>query len=206
MPPTLLLATNNAGKQREFRELLADCGWELVVPAALRITLDAEENGRTYAENATIKAVAAAKAAKIPALADDSGLEVDALHGAPGLFSERYAGPGATDADRRAKLLRELERVPEPSRTARFRCAIAIAVPEGSAVHVSVHEGEVQGVILMHERGEGGFGYDPLFLIPELGRTMAELRPEEKNEVSHRGRAARSACIELRSIAAPLDR
>ena len=198
----LLLATGNPGKQREFRELLADCGWELVVPADLSLDLDVEEIGTTYAENARIKAVAAAAAAGLPALADDSGLAVEALGGAPGVLSARYAGADATDADRRAKLLDEMRDVPDGRRGAAFECVIAIALPDGrGGADVRWCEGRCEGVIAREERGEGGFGYDPIFLLPQLGRTMAELPPDEKHAISHRGRSAREACRLLRELA-----
>lgn len=198
----LLLATTNPGKQREFRELLAKCGWELVVPADLSLDLDIDETGTTYAENARIKAVAAAEAAGMPALADDSGLAVEALGGAPGVLSARYAGPDATDAGRRAKLLAEMRDVPDGRRAAAFECVVAIALPGGRGdVDVRFCEGRCEGVVAWEERGEGGFGYDAIFFVPKLGRTMAELPPDEKHEISHRGRAAREACRLLRELA-----
>ncbi len=202
MTPRLLLATTNPGKQREFRELLADCGWELVVPADLGIELDTQETGATYAGNATIKAVAACLKAGLPALADDSGIEVEALGGRPGVQSARYAGPAATDAERRALLLRELRGVPCERRRAAFRCVIAIAVPGGAEeTDVKLCEGSCEGSVTESERGASGFGYDPIFLVPHLGRTMAELSPQEKNSVSHRGRAAHKARPALRRLA-----
>ena len=197
----LLLATDNPGKQRELRELLVNCGWDLVSPEQLGITLNTKETGQTYAENATIKALAAARAARIPAIADDSGLEVRALGGEPGLYSARYAGAGASDADRRAKLLAALARVPEGKRNAEFVCAIAIAVPATpDATDVYLKEGRCEGEIVREERGNDGFGYDPVFLLPTYGKTMAELPPGEKNALSHRGQAARLACEELKTV------
>jgi len=188
--PKLLLATNNAGKAAELRALLEGCGWELVTPSELGIELDVDEVGQSYAENATLKATAFAQASGLTALADDSGLEVDALDGRPGPRSARYAGADRTDAERVAALLGELAGVPDERRTARFRAVIAIATPEGS---VETVEGAVEGRIGHKPRGENGFGYDPVFVLPERGLTTAELPPEEKHAVSHRGVAARKA-------------
>ena len=188
--PRLLIATNNPGKVAEFRQLLDGCGWELVTPADIGLELEVEEAGQTYAENATIKAEAYAKASGLVTLADDSGLEVDALGGRPGPLSARYAGPDRTDEERVQALLQELTGVPDDKRTARFRCVIAVAEPEG---RVELVEGTVEGRIAHEPRGENGFGYDPVFLVPERGVTTAELPPDEKNAVSHRGAAARKA-------------
>ena len=206
MPPRLLLATGNAGKQKELRELLADCGWEFAFPGQLGISMDIEETGDTYAENAKIKAVHACLAAGIPALADDSGLAVQALGGAPGVWSARYAGPNATDADQREKLLTELRDVPPERRGATFECVIAIAVPNGSGdASVTYCQGRCEGRILERERGEGGFGYDPVFFLPGLRRTMAELSSKDKNAVSHRGKAAKEARRLLKSLASQYE-
>ena len=188
--PRLLIATNNLGKVAEFRRLLEGCGWELVTPADIGLELEVEEAGQTYAENATIKAEAYAKASGLVTLADDSGLEVHALGGRPGPLSARYAGPDRTDEERVQALLQELTGVPDDKRTARFRCVIAIAAPEG---RVELVEGKVEGRIAHEPRGENGFGYDQVFLLPERGVTTAELPPDEKNAVSHRGAAARKA-------------
>ena len=188
--PKLLLATNNAGKVAELRQILDGCGWELVTPADAGLDMEVGETGQGYAENATIKAVAFAQASGLTALADDSGIEVDALDGRPGALSARYAGPNRTDAERVAKLIEELRDVPDERRTARFRCVIAIASPQGE---VDLVEGTVEGRIAREPRGENGFGYDPAFLLPERGLTMAELPPDEKHAVSHRGAAARAA-------------
>ncbi len=186
----LLFPTNNRGKLEEVRALLSGLPLELLTPADLGLELQVPEDGTTYAENAEKKAIAFALRTELPALADDSGLEVDALGGAPGLYSARYhPKPGATDAERRAYLLENLRDKPRPWR-ARFRAAIAIAVPRGS---VQIVEGECPGEIIPEERGTGGFGYDPIFLIPELGRTMAELSMNEKNRLSHRARAIMKA-------------
>ena len=186
----LLLATNNPGKAAEYRALLQGCGWELATPRDLGLHLEVEEAGGDYAENARIKAEAFAKASGLLALADDSGIEVDALGGAPGPLSARFGGDDISDAQRVALLLERLKGVPPERRSARFRCLIAVAWPEGK---VSFFEGQCEGRIAEEPRGEGGFGYDPVFLLPERGLTIAELPPEEKNAVSHRGRAARQA-------------
>jgi XTP/dITP diphosphohydrolase len=186
----LLIATNNRGKVIEIQALLADIGCELVTPSQINLTLDVEEDGQTYAENAAKKAVAFARASGRISLADDSGLEVDALGGAPGLHSARYSlKPGASDADRRAQLLQNLRGQPRPW-TARFRATVAIAAPQGG---VELAEGSCPGEIIPEERGTGGFGYDPIFLLQESGLTMAELSMDEKNRLSHRARAVLAA-------------
>ena len=182
----LLIATNNKGKIKELQDLLGDTGIELLTPSQINLELDVVEDGKTYAENATKKAVAFAEASNRVSLADDSGLEVDALDGAPGLYSARYSPkPNATDKDRRSYLLQNLQNEPRPW-TARFHATIAIANPNGE-IHLT--EGFCEGEIIPEERGTGGFGYDPIFLLTELGKTMAELSIEEKNRLSHRARA-----------------
>jgi XTP/dITP diphosphohydrolase len=188
--PRLLIATNNPGKAAEYRELLGDAGWELVTPRDIGLQLEVEESGRDYAENAKIKAATFAKASDLVALADDSGIEVDALGGEPGPLSARFGGEGIGDEGRVALLLERLAGVPPEKRSARFRCLIAVARPEGQ---VDLFEGRCEGRVAVEPRGESGFGYDPVFLLPERGLTMAELPPHEKNAVSHRGRAARKA-------------
>ncbi len=201
--PQLLLATNNLHKATELRVILGGCGWELRTPVELGLALDVEESGGTYAENAALKALAFARASGLPALADDSGLEVDALNGEPGVHAARFAGPEATDADRRRLLLKRLQGVPREQRTARFRTVIAIGTPEGD---VAFSEGVLEGRIADGERGEGGFGYDPIFEIHESGRTLAELTPEEKNAISHRalaGQGARRLLTERLRVEAP---
>ncbi len=186
----LLIATNNKGKVKEIHALLDDLQIELVTPADIHLNLDVTEDGKTYAENAIKKAVAFFRASGFVSLADDSGLEVDTLDGAPGLFSARYSSkPGASDADRRAFLLHNLLGKPRPW-TAHFHATIAIAHSEND---VQLADGECKGEIIPEERGTDGFGYDPIFLIPELNRTMAELEMEEKNRLSHRARAIRNA-------------
>lgn len=188
--PRLLIATNNAGKIAEFRQLLDRCGWELVTPHDLGLKLDVQESGQTYEENAREKAVQYARASGLVSLADDSGLEVDALGGRPGIFSARYAGPDRTDEERVQALLEELHDVPDKERTARFRAVIAVA---GAAGRVETVEGTVEGAIARAPRGTNGFGYDPVFLLPRRGLTTAELPPAEKHAISHRGIAARKA-------------
>lgn len=187
----LCIATNNCGKQAEFRELLADWAGEIVYPQELGLKLEVQEVGDSYAEIAALKARAYAVASGLPCLADDSGLEVDALDGAPGLYTARYAGPGASDADRWVKLLEALAETPEGQRGARFRCAVALARP--GREHTETAEGTCEGRITFAPRGAEGFGYDPVFYVPEYGCTMAELPPEIKNRISHRARALQAA-------------
>jgi XTP/dITP diphosphohydrolase len=191
----LLLATNNKAKVREYKSLLRDVAVELVLPVELGITTNVDEVGESLEENARLKAKVMAAQSQLLALADDSGLEVDALGGEPGRLSARYAGEGASDRDRIDYLLTKLEGVPGEKRSARFRCVIAIATPEGE---VELCQGECPGFITFEPKGEEGFGYDPVFYIPELDRTMAELTMEEKNQISHRGKAARQAMQLLR--------
>ena len=197
MTSRLLIATHNAGKLVELRDLLHDVPYSLVSLPDVGIELDVEETGETLEANAELKATSYARLAGLPTLADDSGLEVDALGGAPGVHSARYAGPDATDADRITKMLDNLAPHPQPW-TARFRCVIAIVAPDGD---IELHSGVCEGVIIPNPRGENGFGYDPAFLFPEKGRTMAELSDAEKNAVSHRGIAARKAAEALRNRA-----
>ena len=186
----LLLATNNKGKVREFKSLLQGIPYEIVTLAEQGITSDVDEIGETLEENARLKATVMAAESRLLSLADDSGLEVDALGGEPGPMSHRHAGEGATDADRINHLLARLKGVPDEKRTARFRCVIAVAAPDGT---VRLCSGECRGVITTEPRGYSGFGYDPVFYLPELGKTMAELPLELKNRVSHRARAAAEA-------------
>ncbi len=183
----LLLATNNQAKVDEYRSLLSNLPGKLVTLAELGITTKVSEVGRSLEENARLKATAFAGESQLVALADDSGLEVDALGGEPGPLSARYAGEGASDKDRIKYLLSRLDGVAWERRTARFRCVIAIATPNGK---VETCSGECHGFITFEPKGKHGFGYDPIFYLPELGKTMAELPPEVKNQVSHRGQAA----------------
>lgn len=196
MRQKLLLATNNPGKVREYRRLLSDVPFRLVTPAAEGITTVVDETGGSLAENARLKATILAVESRLPALADDSGLEVDALGGEPGHLSARYAGKNASDRDRVNVLLLRLKDVPREKRTARFRCVIALATPEGE---VELCSGECRGSITFEPRGKYGFGYDPIFYLPELDRTMAELSVPVKNRVSHRGQAARKAAEILKN-------
>lgn len=188
--PKLLLATKNQAKAREYLLLLHGMPFELTTPAEEGIEIEVDETGKTMEENATLKATAYASQSKLLTLADDSGLEVDALGGEPGPLSARYAGAHASDRERIDRLLARLEGIPWERRTARFKCVIAIASPGG---RVELCQGECQGILALSPKGEGGFGYDPIFYLPELGKTMAQLSIEEKNEVSHRGKAARRA-------------
>jgi len=184
----ILVATGNPGKLAEIREILAGLGLGLAGLADYPWLPESGEAGDTFADNAFRKASFYSRLTGLPALADDSGLEVDALGGAPGVRSARYAGPEATDADKVRKLLNALEAVAEPARTARFVCAVSLVAGGREVLAAS---GVCEGVITRMPAGRGGFGYDPVFLVPELGRTFAELAPEEKNRLSHRGRALR---------------
>jgi len=192
--PKLLLATNNTGKVKEFRSLLQGIPFELVTPQDMGIKTEVAETGTTYEENARLKACALAKESGLLTLADDSGLEVDALSGEPGVMSARYAGKNASDADRVKYLLSKIKDVLKEKRTARFRCVIAIAKPDGP---VEFCEGECQGLIAFEPCGKNGFGYDPIFCFPKYGKTMAELPIDIKNRISHRGRAAQKARLIL---------
>ena len=196
MRQKLLLATSNQGKVREYRLLLSDVPFELVTPAAEGITTIVDETGTSLEENARLKSTILAAESGLPALADDSGLEVDALGGAPGHLSARYAGENASDRDRVDFLLSRLKDVPREKRTARFRCVIALAIPQGE---VELCSGECRGHITFEPRGKHGFGYDPVFYFPELDMTMAELPLSLKNQVSHRGQAARKAAEILKN-------
>ncbi len=200
----LVIATRNPGKLREVTAILAELGSAVRLRslAAFPNVPEVPETGRTFEENAIQKARAVALATGLPALADDSGLEVDALGGAPGAHSRRAAGEGASDPDRIAWLLRRLEGVPPEQRAARFHSVVALAVPApDGTVQVETFHGTVEGRILDTPRGTGGFGYDPVFLVVELGRSMAELSLEEKNCISHRARALRQALPRLAELA-----
>ncbi len=185
----LLIATNNKGKLAEYLELLKGLPFELTWPEKEGLKLKVEEKTGSYHENAIAKAIAWAKATGLITLADDSGLEVDALGGAPGPVSARYGGL-ETDKERYELLLKRMGGIPWPQRTARFRCVIAIAFPDGE---VRTFEGTMEGLIALEPKGEHGFGYDPVFFLPELGKTVAQLTLEEKNRLSHRAQAARKA-------------
>ncbi len=190
---TLVVATANQGKLREFRELLAGLQLKILSLADYPAMASINESGRTFAENAIIKAEAVMNHTGELALADDSGLEVDALGGRPGIYSARFAGADGDDEANNKKLLAELASVADTKRTARFRSAIAIASP---GLPVQVAEGACEGIIIHEPRGMGGFGYDPLFFVPDLGKTFAQLEPERKNAISHRA----NAMIEARKI------
>ena len=183
----LLLATHNRGKRKEWQALLAGLSLEILLPDDVGLRQDVKETGATYTENALLKARTLAAAADLPTLADDSGLEVDALDGAPGIRSARYKL--GSDAVRYRALLRALEGVPPAERGARFRCVAALVLPDGRQFTT---EGVCEGVITLAPQGEGGFGYDPVFYLPEQGKTMAQLSSEEKNRLSHRARAAQA--------------
>ncbi len=190
MARTLLIATTNQGKLREYAAIMAGLPLELRTLRDVGITDDVEETGTTFAENAQLKAEYYAARSGLIALADDSGLEVAALGGEPGVYSARYAGHGASDADRNAFLLKKLEGVPFHARLARFVCVIALVQP-GSATELV--EGILPGVIEFAPRGNNGFGYDPLFYLLDENQTLAELPPERKNQISHRAQAAHAA-------------
>ncbi|HIE03956.1 MAG TPA: XTP/dITP diphosphatase [Candidatus Latescibacteria bacterium] len=184
----LVLATRNEGKLREMREALSGLEVELMTLSDFPEVPEVHEDGTTFSENARKKALVAAKLTGLPALADDSGLEVDALGGRPGVHSARFAGEEADDDANNTKLLELLKGLPPERRTARFRCVLALAFPDGRVYTV---EGTCQGLIAEEPAGDGGFGYDPLFFVPEEGRTFAQMTREEKNSLSHRGRALR---------------
>jgi XTP/dITP diphosphohydrolase len=195
--PNILIATNNKGKVEEIKALLEGLDLVLFTPADLGIVLEVPEDGQTYADNASKKAVRFAILSGMFALGDDSGLEVDALDGQPGLHSHRFCPiPNATDSDRRKYLLEKLKDEPRPW-TARFQATIAIASPTGG---VKLAAGQCAGEIIPEERGANGFGYDPIFLIPGLGQTMAELGMIEKNRLSHRARAIQNAIPILKEM------
>jgi XTP/dITP diphosphohydrolase len=197
-PRRLVIATGNAGKLREFRTLLAGFPFELISSAELGLSLPAE-TGSTFLANALLKARHAAGLSGSAAVADDSGLEVDALSGAPGIYSARYAGVGADDTANNAKLLRALAGIPQERRRARYRCALVL-VESATDAAPRIAEAEWQGVLLDAPRGSGGFGYDPYFWLPDLGKTAAELSPAEKNRLSHRGKALRALRDQLAAL------
>src|SRR6266699_6152098 len=187
---TLLLATSNPHKIEEFRAIFSDLPLRLLSLNDLQLDIEVEETGITVAENAELKARTYARSSGMLALADDSGLEIDALGGAPGVQSARYLGRQTSYEERFRRILEQLKGLPTEQRAARFRCAIALAEPSG---YTRIVDGVIEGVIADSPRGEHGFGYDPIFLLPELGKTLAELAPELKNRISHRARAAQSA-------------
>lgn len=192
----VILASNNPNKLREMRQILEPLGWTILLQKDVGISVDPDENGATFEENSFIKAQAVMLASGLSAIADDSGVEVDALGGAPGVHSARYGGDSCrTDEDRNRLLMKNMERVPDGQRGARFVSVITLVNPDGTRVSA---RGELPGEILRREQGDGGFGYDPLFYIPSEGCTMAELTPERKNEISHRAVALRNFVEKLR--------
>ncbi len=190
----LLVATTNRHKLEEYRSIFVDLPYQLLSLSDIKLDLDVEETGTTFQENAELKALAYAHASGILSLADDSGLEIDALGGAPGVYSARFAGVDTSYEERFRILFEQLSGLPPEKRAARFRCVITIAEPSG--YHRSV-EGSIEGTITDAPYGMNGFGYDPIFLVPELGKTTAEIPPEQKNKISHRGQAARLARVLL---------
>ena len=187
-----ILATHNPGKLREMADILSHLGVEVVSPADVGITVEVEETGATFAENAMLKAKSICAASGLPAIADDSGLCVDALNGGPGVYSARYGGEGLDDKGRYTLLLNSMRG--QTTRAAHFACAIACAFPGGKTLTA---EGRCDGAIAFAPLGEGGFGYDPVFLVPEKGKTFGQLTAEEKSEISHRGRALRDFSAKL---------
>lgn len=193
----LIAATKNKGKLEEIAQLLAQLPCDIVSMVEAGIEDDIDEIGSTFEENALIKARSVWKSAGGIVIADDSGLEVDYLNGAPGVYSARYAGEGATDADRNRKLLDALANVPADKRTGRFVCVIAVVFPKGSSMTV---RGTCEGYIASEPAGSNGFGYDPLFYVPEIGLTIAQMEADMKNSISHRGNALRKMVEELESV------
>ncbi len=194
----LIAATRNKGKLNEIAQILAPFPFDIISMAEAGITEDIEENGSTFEENALIKARKVMEISGEIVLADDSGLEVDYLNGAPGVYSARYAGEGASDTDRNRKLLGALEGVAADKRSARFVCAIAVVFPDGNYIVV---RGTCEGMIALEPKGSSGFGYDPLFYIPSLGATIAQLDAVTKNSISHRGNAFRKLVEKLEASA-----
>ena len=190
----LLLATTNVYKLEEYRAIFSDLPYRLLSPRDIQLDMEVEETGATFAENAELKVHAYARASGLLTLADDSGLEIDALGGAPGVFSARFAGRETSYQERFRLILEQLKGLPVGQRGARFRCAIALAEPSS---YIRVVEGVIEGVIADAPRGEHGFGYDPIFLVPEIGKTTAELEASDKHLISHRGRAAQFARVLL---------
>ena len=196
--PKLLIATNNPGKTAELRALLEGCGWQIVTPADLGLELNVEEDGETYEENARKKALAGAKASGLVTLADDSGIEIAAMGGEPGLHSARFLRDDASYSERFAEIDRRLAGLPQEQRGCRFVCVMAVADPVSGETKTA--EGEISGLVADRPRGESGFGYDPIFWVLNHSATMAELPQHEKNIISHRARAAAIARQTLREL------
>lgn len=190
----LVVASSNQGKLREIRAMTELLGIEVLSAAELGFTQEIEETGETFEANARLKAQAVSQALGQPALADDSGLAVDALGGRPGVHSARYAGPGASDAERSSKLLAELDQVPDAERGAAFVCVMACCRPDGRFL---ISRGELRGTIARAPAGHNGFGYDPVFFLPDRGLTVAQISADDKNAISHRGRALRDMVARL---------
>lgn len=197
MAEKVVLASNNAGKVREINQLLSDCGL-IVVPQSDFNIPDADETGLTFVENAIIKARQATKLSGLPAIADDSGLEVDYLNGAPGIYSARFSGESATDEKNLHKLLLDLKDVPESERTARFQC-LMVYMRHAKDPTPIICQGTWEGLITLEPRGDNGFGYDPVFYVPTHQCTSAQLAPQEKNKLSHRGQALQKLILELKN-------
>ncbi len=193
----IIFATGNAGKMREIRMIMADLGLEILSMKEAGLSVDIEENGLTFEENALIKAKGIAALCQDIVLADDSGLEIDALNKEPGVYSARYMGENTSYHIKNKNLIERLEGVPEEQRTARFVCAIAAVLPDGRILETRA---AMEGRIGYEERGENGFGYDPIFMLPEYGKSTAELSPEEKNQLSHRGKALRFMKEKLKEV------
>ena len=195
MSKKIIFATGNEGKMKEIREILGDLGYEILSMKEAGISVDVVEDGTTFEENAMIKAKAISEACHEIVLADDSGLEVDYMNKEPGVFSARFMGEDTSYHIKNQAIIDRLEGVPEEERTARFVCVIAAVFPDGTQV---TKRATIEGIIGYEEKGENGFGYDPIFYLPEYGKTTAELSPEEKNAISHRGKALTAMKEELR--------
>ena len=191
----VVVATKNKGKLKEIKQILAPMGFNVISMEEANIDMDIDETGDSFEENAMLKASAVHKLTGAIVIADDSGLETDALNGAPGIYSARYSGANASDDKNNEKLLIQLKDIPDEKRTARFVCAIAVVFDENRKFTV---KGTVDGIINRAPAGENGFGYDPLFYIPQYGKTMAQLSSEEKNKISHRGKALEKMVVKLK--------
>lgn len=197
MEKRIVFATGNAGKMKEIRMIMEDLGLPVISMREAGIEADIVENGKSFAENARIKACTVQKQCSDIVIADDSGLEIDFLNGEPGIYSARYMGEDTSYRIKNANLISRLTGVPDEKRTARFVCAIAAALPDGRVLH---SRGTIEGIIGYEERGENGFGYDPIFYLPEYGCTTAELDPAAKNKLSHRGKALRAMKEQLKTV------